>query len=153
MRGGGWGPARPRSRGRPRPRGRARRARVGILSLVTAAHPERVPAPPLQRDGERGVLGGVCAGLARRLGIEPLPNRIVARGLALAGGLGVPVYLLGWAAMPGDGSARGLGRAGRSAVEVALGVGLLAISAMLAVRGMGVWISDAVAWQLALVAG
>jgi phage shock protein C len=104
---------------------------------VTAAHPERVPAPPLQRDGERGVLGGVCAGIARRLGIEPLPIRIVALVLALAGGIGVPLYLLAWAAMPGDSSARGLGRSRRSAVEVALGVGLLAISAMLALRGMG----------------
>jgi signal transduction histidine kinase/phage shock protein PspC (stress-responsive transcriptional regulator) len=120
---------------------------------VTAAHPERVPAPPLQRDGERGLLGGVCAGLARRLGIEPLPIRIVALVLALAGGIGVPLYLLAWAAMPGDSSARGLGRSRRSAVEVALGVGLLAISAMLALRGMGLWISDAVTWPLALVAG
>ena len=120
---------------------------------MTAAHPERVPAPPLQRDGERGVLGGVCAGLARRLGIEPLPIRIVALVLALAGGIGVPLYLLAWAAMPGDSSARGLGRSRRSAVEVALGVGLLAISAMLALRGMGLWISDAVTWPLALVAG
>jgi signal transduction histidine kinase/phage shock protein PspC (stress-responsive transcriptional regulator) len=120
---------------------------------VTAAHPERVPAPPLQRDGERGVLGGVCAGLARRLGIEPLPIRIIALVLALAGGIGVPLYLLAWAAMPGDSSARGLGRSRRSAVEVALGVGLLAISAMLALRGMGLWISDAVTWPLALVAG
>jgi phage shock protein PspC (stress-responsive transcriptional regulator) len=120
---------------------------------VTAAHPERVPAPPLQRDGGRGVLGGVCAGIARRLGIEPLPIRIVALVLALAGGIGVPLYLLAWAAMPGDGSALGLGRSRRSAVEVALGVGLLAISAMLALRGMGLWISDAVTWPLALVAG
>ena len=99
------------------------------------------------------MLGGVCAGLARRLGIEPLPVRIIALVLALAGGIGVPLYLLAWAAMPGDSSARGLGRSRRSAVEVALGVGLLAISAMLALRGMGLWISDAVTWPLALVAG
>ena len=65
----------------------------------------------------------------------------------------MPLYLLAWAAMPGDSSARGLGRSRRSAVEVALGVGLLAISAMLALRGMGLWISDAVTWPLALVAG
>ena len=65
----------------------------------------------------------------------------------------MPLYLLAWAAMPGDSSARGLGRSRRSAVEVALGVGLLAISAMLALRGLGLWISDAVTWPLALVAG
>ena len=120
---------------------------------MTATHPERVPAPPLRRDGERGVLGGVCAGIARRLGIEPLPVRVVALVLVFAGGIGVPLYLLGWAAMPVDSSTRGLGRSRRSAVEVALGVGLLAVSAMLALRGMGLWISDAVTWPLALVAG
>jgi signal transduction histidine kinase/phage shock protein PspC (stress-responsive transcriptional regulator) len=120
---------------------------------VTATHPERVPAPPLRRDGERGVLGGVCAGIGRRVGLEPLPIRVVALVLVLTGGIGVPLYLLAWAAIPGDSSTRGLGRSRRSAVEVALGVGLLAISAMLALRGMGLWISDAVTWPLALVAG
>jgi phage shock protein PspC (stress-responsive transcriptional regulator)/signal transduction histidine kinase len=120
---------------------------------MTAIHTEHPRAPALQRDGARGVLGGVCAGFARRLGIEPLPVRIVALVLALAGGVGVPLYLLAWAAMPGDEAARSLGRSRRSAVEVALGVGLLAVSALLAMRGLGLWISDALTWPLALVAG
>ncbi|MEA2179797.1 MAG: hypothetical protein QOG77_3094 [Solirubrobacteraceae bacterium] len=120
---------------------------------MTAAHPQHAPAPPLQRDGARGVLGGVCAGFARRLGLEPLPVRIVALVLALAGGIGVPLYLLAWAAMPGDEATRSLGRSRRSAVEVALGVGLLAVSILLTMRGLGLWISDAITWPLALVAG
>jgi phage shock protein PspC (stress-responsive transcriptional regulator) len=98
------------------------------------------------------VLGGVCAGIARRLGVEPLPVRLVAIVLALAGGIGVPLYLLGWAVLPAD-DARGLGRSRRSAVEVALGAGLLAISVLLTMRGLGLWISDAITWPLALVAG
>jgi len=108
---------------------------------------------PLRRDGARGVLGGVCAGIARRLGIDPLPVRVVALVLAVAGGIGVPLYLLAWAAVPGDAEARTMGRSRRSAVEIALGVGLLAIAALLALRGMGLWISDAITWPLALVAG
>jgi signal transduction histidine kinase/phage shock protein PspC (stress-responsive transcriptional regulator) len=121
---------------------------------MTAAHPEHARAlPALRRDGTRGVLGGVCAGIARRLGIEPLPVRIVALVLALAGGIGVPLYLLGWAAMPGDGTTKGLGRSRRSAFEAALGAGLLAVAAMLTLRGLGLWLSDAVTWPLALVAG
>jgi signal transduction histidine kinase/phage shock protein PspC (stress-responsive transcriptional regulator) len=121
---------------------------------MTAAHPGHVDAPaPLQRDGARGVLGGVCAGIARRFGIEPLPVRVVALVLALAGGIGVPLYLLAWAVLPGDASTRGLGRSRRSAVEVALGVGLLAVALLLAMRGLGLWISDSITWPLALVAG
>jgi phage shock protein PspC (stress-responsive transcriptional regulator)/two-component sensor histidine kinase len=120
---------------------------------MTAVHTEHPRAPALQRDGARGVLGGVCAGIARRLGLEPLPVRVVALVLALVGGVGVPLYLLAWAAMPGDEASRSLGRSRRSAVEVALGVGLLAVSALLAMRGLGLWISDAITWPLALVAG
>jgi signal transduction histidine kinase len=121
---------------------------------VTAAHPEHARAlPALRRDGTRGVLGGVCAGIARRLGVEPLPVRVVALVLAVAGGVGVPLYLLAWAAMPGDAATKRLGRSRRSAVEVALGAGLLAVAAMLTLRGLGLWLSDAVTWPLALVAG
>jgi signal transduction histidine kinase/phage shock protein PspC (stress-responsive transcriptional regulator) len=120
---------------------------------MTAYAPERARAPALQRDGARGVLGGVCAGIARRLGIEPLPVRLVAIVLALSGGIGVPLYLLAWAAMPGDQATRGRGGSRRSVVEVALGVALLAVSALLAMRGLGLWISDAITWPLALVAG
>jgi signal transduction histidine kinase/phage shock protein PspC (stress-responsive transcriptional regulator) len=123
------------------------------VPVVAATHPQQhAHAPALQRDGARGVLAGVCAGLARRFGVDPLPVRIVAIVLALAGGVGVPLYLLAWAAMPGDRTRVG-GRSRRSAIEVALGAGLLAIAAMLTLRGLGLWISDAITWPLALVAG
>ena len=95
----------------------------------------------------------MCAGIARRLGIDPLPVRVVALVLALAGGIGVPLYLIAWAALPADGESRAPSRSRRSAIEVALGVGLLAISAMLTLRGLGLWFSDAITWPLALVAG
>jgi signal transduction histidine kinase/phage shock protein PspC (stress-responsive transcriptional regulator) len=121
---------------------------------VTAAQPEHVvPVPALRRDRSGGVLGGVCAGIARRLGIDPLPVRVLAIVLALAGGIGVPLYLIGWAALPADGESRAPSRSRRSAIELALGVGLLAISAMLTLRGLGLWFSDAITWPLALVAG
>jgi signal transduction histidine kinase/phage shock protein PspC (stress-responsive transcriptional regulator) len=120
---------------------------------MTAVQSPHMRAPALKRDGARGVLGGVCAGIARRLGIDPLPVRVVALVLSLAGGIGVPLYLLGWAAMPADGAAPGTGRSRRSAIEVALGVGLLAIALLLTMRGLGLWISDAITWPLALVAG
>ena len=47
------------------------------------------PQPPLRRDREGAVLGGVCAGLGRRLGIDPLVLRVVFIAASAAGGLGV----------------------------------------------------------------
>lgn len=48
------------------------------------------------------MLGGVAAGLARSLGIDPVITRIAFVVLTLAGGAGVPLYLAGWLLVPDD---------------------------------------------------
>ncbi len=111
------------------------------------------PTPSLRRPAEGRVLAGVCAGIAARLGADPLLVR-VAFIAASTTGLGFAVYALGWALMPADpdgGPVRRI-RTGRAAVEVGLGTGLLVLSALLAMRALGLWFSDAVAWPLVLVA-
>src|ERR671923_1439512 len=108
----------------------------------------------LRRDPERRVLGGVCAGLGARLGVDPLILRVAFVAAAMAGGLGIALYALAWVAIPrGEGAAppRRL-RGGRGSVEVALGVAFLMLSALLAFRALGIWFSDAVVWPLVLVA-
>jgi signal transduction histidine kinase len=107
----------------------------------------------LRRPAEGRVLAGVCAGLAARLGTDPLLAR-VAFVAAATTGLGFVLYAIGWAVMPADDSAAPVRRlrTGRAAVEVGLGTGLLVLSALLAMRGLGLWFSDAVAWPLCLVA-
>ena len=106
-----------------------------------------------RRPGEGRVLSGVCAGVAQRLGADPLLVR-VAFVAAATTGLGFALYALGWALMPSDESAAPVRRipTGRAAVEVGLGAGLLVLSVLLAMRGLGLWFSDAVAWPLVLVA-
>lgn len=47
-----------------------------------------------------GWIGGVCAGLARRLGVDPLAIRAGAILLSFVFGLGVLLYLLAWALIP-----------------------------------------------------
>jgi signal transduction histidine kinase len=108
----------------------------------------------LRRDPEHGLLGGVCAGIARELRVDPLVVRVAFVAAAVAGGIGVVVYLLAWALTPaGDGSARALRlRTGRGAVEVALGVGFLLLSVLLTLRATGIWFSDVIVWPLVLVA-
>lgn len=57
---------------------------------------------PLRRDTTRGVLGGVSAGIARRLDVSPNAVRLAAVVLALFFGVGAGAYLIAWAALPDD---------------------------------------------------
>ena len=57
--------------------------------------------PPLRRSPHDRVLGGVCAGIAHRLGVDPLLIRIAAVVLGLvSAGAAVFVYLAAWVLMP-----------------------------------------------------
>lgn len=52
------------------------------------------------RRSEDGWIGGVCAGLATRLGLDPLVIRALFAVLSLAIGLGVLAYLVAWLLIP-----------------------------------------------------
>ena len=111
------------------------------------------PMPPLRRPAQGRVLAGVCAGVAARIGTDPLLVRVGFIAAATTG-LGFVLYALGWALMPADDSGAAVRRirTGRAAVEVGLGAGLLVLSVLLTMRGLGLWFSDAVAWPLSLIA-
>jgi signal transduction histidine kinase/phage shock protein PspC (stress-responsive transcriptional regulator) len=117
-----------------------------------------VSSPPrrrLRRDPARRVVAGVAAGIAREFAIDPLVVRVAFVAAAAAGGVGVGVYLLAWVLTPAEGDAGAAPRRlrpGVGSVEVALGVGLLMLSALLAFRAAGIWFSDAVVWPVVLVA-
>ena len=109
----------------------------------------------LRRDVVHRVLGGVCAGLARQLGVDPVLVRLGFLAAALAGGIGAVLYLVAWAAIPADGAAPrrfapALGR--RQAWQVGLGSGCLVLAALLSLRALGFWLGDALAWPLVLAA-
>jgi signal transduction histidine kinase len=110
-------------------------------------------ARTLRRDTSRRLLGGVCAGLGRTLGLDPLIVRVAFVAAAVAG-IGIPAYLVAWAVLPAEGGSAPVVRLlrGRAAVEVALGVGLLVLAGMLTMRELGIWFSDAIAWPLVLIA-
>jgi signal transduction histidine kinase len=109
----------------------------------------------LRRDADGAVLAGVAAGLARRLGIDPLIVRVAFVAASFAGGFGFALYLLGWAVMPGDDGARApieriAGR--RETWLVVAGMVLLALAALLLLRAWGIWFSDAIVWPVILAA-
>jgi signal transduction histidine kinase len=107
----------------------------------------------LRRDRSRRWIGGVCAGIARRYGIDAALVRVAFVIAASAAGFGVALYALAWLVIPaGDAPGRRRLPTGRGAVEVALGTGLLLLSALLAFRALGIWFSDAIVWPLVLIA-
>lgn len=59
---------------------------------------------PLRRASSGAVLGGVCAGLARRWQVDPTVLRIAMVLLALLGGLGVAFYVGALLLVPKDGA-------------------------------------------------
>jgi signal transduction histidine kinase/phage shock protein PspC (stress-responsive transcriptional regulator) len=122
---------------------------------MAASRTASAPREPLRRDRANGYVAGVCAGLGRHLGVDPLVVRIAFIAAATAGGIGILLYGLAWVMIPGeDGAvtAPRILRHGRGAIEVAFGVGLLTLSVLLTMRAVGLWFSDVVVWPVVLLA-
>ena len=60
------------------------------------------PRPPLRRIDDGKVIGGVAGGVARWLDVDPVLVRVIAVVLAVFGGSGLVLYLLGWLFLPSD---------------------------------------------------
>ena len=71
--------------------------------------PER---PQLTRATDDKVVSGLCGGLGRYFGIDPVVFRIAFVVLALAGGSGLLLYLVGWVFIPDDTGRTGASRLG-----------------------------------------
>jgi len=56
----------------------------------------------LRRTRDDRVIGGVCGGLGRYLGVDPVLMRIAFVILAFAGGGGILVYLIAWVLIPAE---------------------------------------------------
>jgi signal transduction histidine kinase/phage shock protein PspC (stress-responsive transcriptional regulator) len=109
----------------------------------------------LRRDPAHGYVAGVCAGFAARLGIDPLLIRIGFVLTLLAGGAGIPLYVIGWVLIPAEGPerpvvARLLNR--RDTWLVAAGMGCLTLAAVLLVREWVPWFSDKITWPVVIAA-
>lgn len=100
------------------------------------------------------VVAGVCGGLARSLGLDPLVLRVAVVVLTLAGGTGLIAYVAAWVLLPrdqGDESVPGAVavRHHVDPVEV-LAVGAVVLGVLLLVRETGLWFSDTVVWPVVL---
>ena len=108
----------------------------------------------LRRDPANAVIAGVCAGIARRLGVDPVVPRVGFVVIAIGtSGIGALAYLLLWALMPAEArEAPPRRHRRRGSWRIATGVGLLALSVLLIFRELGAWWSDALVWPLVLAA-
>lgn len=84
------------------------------------------------RDRNAGWFSGVCAGIAHRLGVDPLLIRALAVVLAMAGGFGVIAYLLAWLLLPDTEGRILLREIGQGSVT---GIVLVAVIALMLVSG------------------
>jgi signal transduction histidine kinase len=110
----------------------------------------------VKRLPEDGLVAGVCAAFARRLGIDPLLIRIGFVASLALGGVGIPVYVVAWVMMPAEGPerpfvARVLSR--RDTWLVAAGMACFVLAGILLLRQWGVWFfSNRVAYPVVLAA-
>jgi phage shock protein PspC (stress-responsive transcriptional regulator) len=84
-------------------------------------------------------IGGVCSGLADRLGVDPVIIRAAMVLLSILGGVGVSVYLVAWALLPND---QDQIVAERALVHGDGGSVILLVFAVLAVFGGSWWGND-----------
>jgi phage shock protein PspC (stress-responsive transcriptional regulator) len=120
-----------------------------------AVNARAVQSRPFRRYPRDRVVAGVCSGLGRRLGIDPIIVRVCFIAAALSGGVGFLLYGLAWALIPLEGSSESVAdrvRDRRASWETALGAGLLVLSALLVFRELGLWFSDAIVWPIVLAA-
>lgn len=88
----------------------------------------------LRRSRDERVIGGVCAGLGRYLGIDPVLLRIAFVVLAIAGGGGVVLYIVGWILIPEERPGENLGAVAPTSAEtlrLVAGGALIAVGVLL----------------------
>ena len=127
-----------------------------MTSDATAAAPDgrRHPAR-LTRNGDDRVVAGVCSGVARALGVDPLVVRAATVALTVAGGTGALLYVLGWLLLPPGGDRPSLAQAvvrdrTKHDVGEVLAIGSIILGVLLLVRATGIWFNDALVWPLLL---
>jgi signal transduction histidine kinase len=135
--------------------------------MATTPHPHG-----LARRRDERVIGGVCAGVARWMGVEPIVVRLAACVLVLANGIGLLLYIVAWVVLPDEDEAAaraqtqarpqapaqtqahappGAFDSGRS-IELALAVGCITLGVLLLIRWTLPFFPDHIVWPGAVAA-
>jgi signal transduction histidine kinase/phage shock protein PspC (stress-responsive transcriptional regulator) len=104
------------------------------------------------------MVAGVCAGVGRWLGVDPIVVRLAVCILALGNGAGLVLYLVAWAVLPeeagtgGETAAPAASPGTRRSSELALAVGCITLGALLLVRWITPFFPDHVVWPAVVAA-
>lgn len=111
-------------------------------------------APRLRRSTDDKVIAGVCGGLGRYFGVDPVFFRLAFVVLAIGGGSGVLLYIVAWLIIPEEKAdeevASGQATLGSQGPVIA-GIALMAIGFMLLVDNLVPWF-DRIMWPAMIVA-
>jgi phage shock protein C len=108
----------------------------------------------LVRSRRDRIVGGVCGGLGRYLGVDPVLVRIVVVALVLSVGVGVLAYVIAWIVIPEAGEDEppiAPAPADRHRVAVVAGGALVALGVLLLVRALVPWFDGVVFWPLVVI--
>ena len=112
-----------------------------------ASAPPSGSGEPLRRRLDEGLIGGVCAGLARRLQVNATAVRLVAAVTVGFGGVGLVLYSLAWALVPiADDDLAGRRREGAWKEALRIVIAIVALLALL--RWLGVGLGQTILWPL-----
>ncbi|HLE89054.1 MAG TPA: PspC domain-containing protein [Candidatus Limnocylindria bacterium] len=129
-------------------------AQVGVRRASNAA--EGAPRPRLERSRSDRLIGGVAAGIAHHLGVEPNVIRVAFVLLSLPFGFGVVVYLLTWLLAPLQAAEPTASPAARRVIpptlSQALGAALILVGVVIVLFVSGFWFGEAFAWPVTLAA-
>lgn len=108
----------------------------------------------LRRSRSDRMIGGVCGGLGRYLGVDPVLLRIAFVVLAIAGGSGILIYVVAFIVIPEEKPGENLGpvhsRSGATG-RILVGTALIALGTILLIDRFVSWF-DKIIGPLTLVA-
>lgn len=113
------------------------------------------PVRPMRRRAGHRVIGGVCGGLARRLGVRPTVVRILAILSALVVGAGLVIYVALWLCVEREGEDESiLARTvhDRHETQITLVVGTIVVAMLTVVQALGLADAGSVAWPVGISA-
>ena len=111
------------------------------------------PVARLSRSKSDRVVGGVCGGLGRYFGVDPVWFRLAFIILAIGGGSGVLFYVIAWIVLPeeGDDSARFTGSDLGTRGPLIAGVILVGIGLLILADNLAPWFNRFM-WPAAVIA-
>lgn len=117
---------------------------------VTRRAPARTGFARPVRSRGNNVLTGVAGGLAEGAGVDPALVRAAFGVLSLAGGLGVLLYVLAWAASVPEGSRARRPKPLLPGHRQVAGITCITLGLLVAARDAGLWAGDGVVWPAAV---